>query len=69
MTFRDRRYTGPSEGALVPCRSCWTHFRLDRRRIEIIEARAFHRCPSCDALVLIRWKDAVALGVVRSAGG
>jgi hypothetical protein len=37
---------------------------LKRERVEMVEARAYYRCPECDASFLVRWEDAVALGVV-----
>jgi hypothetical protein len=36
----------------------------DRERVDIVEARIYYRCPRCEAWFLIRWDDAVALGVV-----
>jgi DNA-directed RNA polymerase subunit RPC12/RpoP len=32
-------------------------------RVELDEARAYYRCSRCEATFLIRWDDAVALGV------
>jgi hypothetical protein len=38
----------------------------EAERVEMVEARAFYRCPNCYAAFLIRWEDAVALGVARA---
>jgi hypothetical protein len=37
---------------------------LKPERVEMVDARAYYRCPECDASFLVRWEDAVALGVV-----
>jgi hypothetical protein len=64
----ERRYHEPPfPGApiTVPCRHCATLNTLDPNRIEISEGRAWQRCTTCDDWYLVRWDDAVALGIVK----
>ena len=55
----------PELGVVVVCRVCWTHTNLAAEKIDLTDGRAYHRCPQCDASSLVRWGDAVALGLAE----
>ena len=38
---------------------------LEASRIEITQGRAWQKCLTCDDWYLVRWEDAVALGIVK----
>lgn len=64
----ERRYHEPPiPGApiTVPCRHCASPNALEVSRIEISEGRAWSKCTVCDDWFLVRWDDAVALGMVK----
>lgn len=64
----ERRYHEPPRpGAhlVVPCRHCAMPNVLDVNRIEITQGRAWQRCDTCEDWYLVRWDDAVQLGVVK----
>ena len=64
----ERRYHEPAfPGApvAVPCRHCASMNVLDAGRLEIAAGRAWHRCDVCEEWFLVRWDDAVSLGVAR----
>ena len=48
----------------VVCRVCWAHVELDAAGVEVVDGRAYYRCPECGGSFLIRWSDAVRLGCV-----
>ena len=50
---------------VVPCRHCATANVLDVDRIEISQGRAWQRCDTCEDWYLVRWDDAVILGIVK----
>ena len=49
----------------MPCRHCATANVLDADRIEISQGRAWQRCDTCEDWYLVRWEDAVSLGIVK----
>ena len=64
----ERRYhEAPYPGApiTVPCRHCASPNMLDRERIEITNGRSWARCETCEDWFLVRWEDAVALGIAK----
>ena len=66
----ERRYhepPGPGVPIIIPCRHCTTATLLDASRIEISQGRAWQRCDGCEEWYLVRWEDAVALGVAKPA--
>ena len=66
----ERRYhEAPNEGVplIVPCRHCATPNLLAPDRIEISQGRAWGKCDSCDDWYLVRWEDAVSLGIAKPA--
>ena len=63
--FAERRLISldfPGAPAIV-CRVCFTRPTLTPERVEVYEGRAFHRCPDCGGVSLIRLDDAVVLGL------
>jgi len=64
LEFTERRYHPPSgPGApVVTCRVCFTRPTLAPQRIEVYEGRAYHRCPTCNGVSLIRLGDPVVIG-------
>ena len=58
-----------TDRALVVCRVCWTHTKLRAEKIDLVDGRAYQRCPQCDASSLIRWGDAVTLGLADEEVG
>lgn len=66
----ERRYhENPYPGApiTVPCRHCFRAQQLEASRIEISQGRAWQKCLACEEWYLVRWDDAIALGVVKPA--
>jgi hypothetical protein len=64
----ERRYHEPPyPGAplTVPCRHCARLNALDAGRIEITDGRTWQRCESCEDWFLVRWEDAVRLGIAK----
>jgi len=64
----ERRYHEPPPAGMhrvVPCRHCATANVLDAARIEISQGRAWQRCDTCEDWYLVRWDDAVTLGIVK----
>jgi hypothetical protein len=67
---RDDRRVPTFDGAAtigVVCRVCWAHVRISRERVELVEGRVYVCCPECTGSFLIRWDDAVALGIAESS--
>ena len=60
---RRQAISSPEFAHAVVCRVCWTHTDLQAEKIDLVEGRAYHRCPKCDASSLIRWGDAVTMGL------
>ena len=63
VPYERRNLSTTAEAHIVVCRVCWTHTHLVVEKIDLADGRAYHRCPQCDASSLIRWVDAMALGV------
>ena len=63
---RRHRPATPDLAFVVVCRVCWTHTPLEPEKIDLTDGRAYHRCPQCDASSLIRWGDAVSLGLAEA---
>lgn len=64
----ERRYHEPPyPGAAIriPCRHCARLHTLDAARIEITDGRTWQLCESCEEWFLVRWDDAVVLGIVK----
>jgi len=59
----ERRLPEEERDGFVPCRVCFATQTLDPARIELVYGHAYFRCPDCGGSTLIRWEDAVALGV------
>jgi hypothetical protein len=61
----ERRWNDGSEMPIVaPCRRCSQPQLLSPARAEVRDGQAYHRCRACNVWFVIRWDDAVALGVV-----
>ena len=66
----ERRYHEPPyPGAplIVPCRHCASANLVVSTRIEITDGRAWAKCDTCDDWYLVRWDDAVSLGIAKPA--
>jgi hypothetical protein len=64
----ERRWNDGSQLPIVaPCRRCSQPQLLSATRTEVHDGQARHRCRACNAWFVIRWDDAVALGVVQPA--
>ena len=70
LEWPERRYHPPSgPGApSVVCRVCFTRPTLSPQRIEVYEGRAYHRCPTCGGVSLIRLSDAEVFGWPYGSG-
>lgn len=68
QAIRDRRFRSFDDGPLrVMCRVCFARPLLIADHINLNESRVTFHCPVCGGSSLIRWDDAVALGVDTSA--
>jgi len=63
----ERRLPDEEREGFLPCRVCFATQKLDPARIELANGYAYFRCPECGGSTLVRWEDAVALGVVESS--
>ena len=64
----ERRYHEPPPPGLplaIPCRHCAMPNVLDASQMDITQGRAWAKCGTCEDWFLVRWEDAVALGVVK----
>jgi hypothetical protein len=61
----ERRDLSPDRPLRAQCRHCNEYQDLRSQRVEVDEGRVWCRCERCDEWFLIRWDDAVALGVAK----
>ena len=59
--FHERRHHPQVGPPTVACRVCSALTTLAPGRIELVEGRAYHRCPHCGGVSLIRQDDADVL--------
>jgi hypothetical protein len=63
----DRRAPRETTPIVVNCRHCLHHQALYAARMDLEPRKAWYRCRSCENWFVIRWDDAVALGLAASA--
>lgn len=67
MALPDRRKNRrvDSSHIFINCRLCWRRIKLEPDRIELTNNATAYRCQMCESSFLIRYEDAVALGVAQ----
>ena len=67
--FPERRSRRPDGGPRwVMCRVCYSHPVLVADHLDLSECRVTFHCPLCGGASLVRWEDALAVGVAPAMG-
>ena len=56
--FQERRRSVQTGAPVVHCAACWRRVTVASTRVEVVDGRAYHRCPYCNGISMIRWDDA-----------
>ena len=53
----ERRQKGTGRVTEIPCRWCESQITIDCASVEWLEERPYQTCPTCEALVPLRYAD------------